>query len=72
MKGKVVSRIKRKEGEPLYLWVDRVADRMGLNDEQRQAMKEVSKQSYIVGVRSTLSSLSVVKAAPKQNEIHEN
>lgn len=69
MKGKVVSRIKRKEGEPLYQWVDRVAERMGLNDELRQAMKEVSKQSYIVGVRSALS---VVKAAPKQNEIHEN
>lgn len=38
--------------EPLYKWCERIADELGMNDEQRDALSEVRKQSYIEGVKA--------------------
>ena len=38
--------------EPLYKWCERIADELGMNEKQRDALSEVRKQSYIEGVNA--------------------
>lgn len=44
--------MEKGKDEPLYKWCNRIADELGMNDEQRDALSEVSKQSYIEGVNA--------------------
>lgn len=41
--------LKIKDGEMLYEWINRLAVALNLTEEQREAMSEVSKTSYIHG-----------------------
>lgn len=41
--------LKLKDGEMLYQWINRLAVALDLTEEQREAMSEVSKTSYIHG-----------------------
>ena len=41
--------LKLKDGEMLYEWINRLAVALNLTEEQREAMSEVSKTSYIHG-----------------------
>lgn len=41
--------LKLKDGEMLYQWINRLAVALNLTEEQREAMSEVSKTSYIHG-----------------------
>ncbi len=43
--------LKKKDKEPLSAWCERIAEALHMTEEQREAMKEVSKWSYICGVR---------------------
>ena len=42
-----------KKDEPLWKWILRLTKALNLTDEQSEAMAEVSKVSYIDGVRTT-------------------
>ena len=41
--------LRLKKGEPLWKWVARIGDHYGWSDEEREAVSEVSKTSYIHG-----------------------
>lgn len=41
--------LRLKKDEPLWKWVARLGDHYGWNDEEREAVSEVSKTSYIRG-----------------------
>ena len=43
-------RLQIRKDEPLYEWCNRIADELQMTAEQREALSEVSKQSYIKGV----------------------
>lgn len=45
-------RLEKGKDEPLYKWCKRIADELGMNIKQRNALSEVSKQSYIEGVNA--------------------
>ena len=45
-------RLEKGKDEPLYKWCKRIADELGMNEKQRNALFEVSKQSYIEGVNA--------------------
>ncbi len=45
-------RLAKCKDEPLYKWCERIADELGMNEKQRDALSEVSKQSYIDGVNA--------------------
>lgn len=38
-----------KKGEPLYKWVNRIAEHYNLSQEMKDVLSEVSKESYIHG-----------------------
>lgn len=38
-----------KKGEPLYKWVNRIAEHYKLSQEMKDVLSEVSKESYIQG-----------------------
>ena len=38
-----------KKGEPLYEWVNRIAEHYNLSKEMKDVLSEVSKESYIIG-----------------------
>ena len=44
--------MERGKDEPLYKWCKRIADELGMNDEQRDALSEVCKWSFIGGVNA--------------------
>ena len=44
-------RLQIRKDEPLYAWCKRIADELQMTEEQREALSEVSKQSYIRGVK---------------------
>ena len=46
-------KLKQRKNEPLYKWCERIAETLGMTEEQTEALKEVSKRSYIDGVRTT-------------------
>ena len=41
--------LRLKKDEPLWKWVARLGDHYGWSDEEREAVSEVSKTSYIHG-----------------------
>lgn len=41
--------LQLQPNEPLHDWVDRLADKMHMTDDQKEAMAEVSKMAYIKG-----------------------
>lgn len=41
--------LKKRKDEPLYRWIDRIAAALNMTDWQKEAMLEVSKESYIRG-----------------------
>lgn len=45
--------IRYKKGEPLYKWIERIADYWNFGDELREVLSEVSKESYIQGSNAT-------------------
>ena len=45
-------KLRHKKDEPLWKWVERLSKALNMTDEQKVAMFEVSKVSYIDGVRS--------------------
>jgi hypothetical protein len=45
-------RLQIRKDEPLYEWCKRIADELQMTAEQREALSEVSKQSYIKGVNT--------------------
>jgi hypothetical protein len=45
-------RLAKGKDEPLYKWCERIADELGMNEKQRDALSEVRKQSYIEGVNA--------------------
>lgn len=45
-------RLAKGKDEPLYKWCKRIADELGMNEKQRDALSEVRKQSYIEGVNA--------------------
>lgn len=45
-------RLAKGKDEPLYKWCNRIADALGMNEKQRDALSEVRKQSYIEGVNA--------------------
>ena len=38
-----------QKDEPLYQWIDRLAEHFGWTQEERETVGEVSKESYIHG-----------------------
>ena len=38
-----------KKGEPLYEWVNRIAEHYNLSQEMKDVLSDVSKESYIQG-----------------------
>lgn len=49
MDGFMKKSLKLKDGEMLYQWIYRLAVALNLTEEQREAMSEVSRTSYIQG-----------------------
>ena len=45
-------RLEKGKDEPLYKWCKSIADELGMNEKQRNALSEVSKQAYIEGVNA--------------------
>lgn len=45
-------RLQKQKDEPLYQWCNRIADELKMNEQQRDALKNVSKESWIVGVNA--------------------
>lgn len=43
-------KLQIRKDEPLYEWCNRIADELQMTAEQREALSNVSKQSYIRGV----------------------
>ena len=43
-------RLQKRKDEPLYAWCKRIADELQMTAEQREALSDVSKESYIEGV----------------------
>ena len=43
-------KLQIRKDEPLYEWCKRIADELKMTEEQREALSDVSKQSYIRGV----------------------
>ena len=43
------SNLRIKKNEPLYKWIERIADYYNFGDELREMLSEVSKESYIHG-----------------------
>lgn len=46
-------KLRHKKDEPLWKWVKRLSEALNMTDEQAKAMSEVSKKSFISGVRTT-------------------
>ena len=49
-----------KKGEPLHKWLDRIADYWNFDEELREVLGEISKESYIHGINDAFN-------AKKQN-----
>ena len=45
-------KLQIRKDEPLYEWCNRIACELKMTEEQREALSEVSKQSYIKGVNT--------------------
>ena len=45
-------KLQIRNDEPLHEWCNRIADELQMTAEQREALSEVSKQSYIKGVNT--------------------
>lgn len=41
--------LRKQKDEPIYKWVERVAEALRMTPEQTEAMKEISKESFIQG-----------------------
>ena len=41
--------LKIKKDEPLFKWIERIADYWNFDEELREVLSEVSKESYIQG-----------------------
>ena len=41
--------LRIKKSEPLYKWIERIADYWNFGDELKEVLSEVSKESYIHG-----------------------
>ena len=54
-------RLEKGKDEPLYKWCNRIADELKMDYKQRDALSQVSKQSYIEGVNAE-------RAIRKKNE----
>lgn len=50
--------LKLKDGEMLYQWINRLTVALDLTEEQREAMTEVSKTSYIHGVQDAQKAMN--------------
>ena len=46
-----------KKNEPLHEWLDRIADYRNFNEELREVLEVVSKESYIQGSNAAVESL---------------
>lgn len=46
-----------KKNEPLHEWLDRIADYWNFNEELREVLEVVSKESYIQGSNAAVESL---------------
>ena len=55
--------LKLRNGEMLYQWVERLSVALKMTEEQREAMEEVSKTSYIHGSQDT------IKCSQNRNEL---
>ena len=42
-----------KKDEPLYKWIDRIAEYYNLSKEIKEVLSEVSKKSYIHGAKDS-------------------
>ena len=40
-----------RKDEPLYKWIDRLAEHFGWTPDEREVVEDVSKESYIHGSR---------------------
>ena len=47
-------KLKMIDGESLHDWCERVAAELKMTDEQSDALREVSVQSYIIGSNETV------------------
>lgn len=43
--------LRPRKDEPLYKWIDRLADHFGWTPDEREAVGDVSRESYIHGSR---------------------
>lgn len=41
--------LKRRDGERIHQWIDRLSEALSLTYEQEEAMQEVAMRSYIQG-----------------------
>lgn len=48
----MVGRLQKRENESFYDWCDRLADELKMTQEQRTILHEVSKESWIDGVKT--------------------
>ena len=45
-------RLAKGKDEPLYKWCERIADELGMNEKQRDALSGVCKWSFIEGANA--------------------
>lgn len=53
--------LQLKKDEALHEWVDRIADSLVMSANQREAMHEVIKESYIKGTNDTLETMETAQ-----------